>query len=105
MTNMSISALGAKLKSRFRYGQRIDPSRDWLVLLSVSGIILAVIVVWNVWAFDTVSKGDSIGAPVETGAPLFNQASLNELNAMFSARASEEQKYQSGAYTFTDPSH
>ncbi len=40
---------------------RLDPERDWIMLLILSAIALTGIVVWNMWAFDTVANGGIIG--------------------------------------------
>ena len=83
---------------------QLDPVRDWLMLLTVSAIALAGIIVWNVWAFDTVANGGIIGT-ANVGVPsVFNRSSLNEINAVFANRAAEELKYETGVYSFADPS-
>jgi hypothetical protein len=80
------------------------PARDWLVLIIFSILALVGIVVWNVWAFDTVANGGVIGAPV-TGTPtVFNQTSLDTIHTIFVNRAAEEEKYEKGVYRFPDPS-
>ena len=44
------------LSKRVHSLSRLDPERDWLVLLISSALILIIIVVWNAWAFDTDRK-------------------------------------------------
>ncbi len=83
---------------------RLDPERDWLMLLIVSAIALVGIVVWNVWAFETVANGGVIGAAATSTAPVFSRSSLDAIHAIFQNRAAEEGKYVSGVYSFTDPS-
>lgn len=87
-------------------GRRIrpDPARDWLALLTLSAIALAGIIVWNAWAFDTVANGGAIGASTTTASSVFNSASLNTIHVIFTNRAAEEAKYQTGVYNYTDPS-
>jgi hypothetical protein len=87
-----------------RSGARLDPVRDWLVLLIVSTITLAGIIVWNVWAFDTVASGGTIGAPATRAPAVFGRTSLEAIRAIFEKRAAEEAKYRTGVYGFTDPS-
>ena len=83
---------------------RLDPVRDWLVLMTLAGITLACIIVWNVWAFDTVASGGVIGKPSIITAPLVSPESINAIQAVFGARAAEEAKYGTGVYHFADPS-
>lgn len=89
---------------RARDGVHQDPVRDWLALISVSAILLVGIIVWNVWAFDTVAKGGTIGTPPKGASPVFNKASLDAIHAIFAERAAEEAKYATGAYRYVDPS-
>lgn len=89
---------------RLRAGVHQNPVRDWLVLLSVSAITLIGIIVWNVWAFDTVASGGTIGAPTTVAPPTFDPASLDTIRAIFESRAAEEAKYRTGTYRFADPS-
>lgn len=101
---MTMSRSTTSFLRRLRSGAQFDPVRDWLTMLTVSAIALAGIIVWNVWAFDTVASGGAIGAP-PIGAPaVFDPASLKAINAIFADRAAEEAKYETGVYTFTDPS-
>ncbi|MFA6503300.1 MAG: hypothetical protein WCT45_03560 [Candidatus Paceibacterota bacterium] len=83
---------------------RLDPTRDWIVLLIGGMIALTGIVVWNAWAFDTVAGGGTIGNAATSTEPVFSQASLDAVHTIFENRALEESKYVSGVYMFTDPS-
>ncbi len=89
---------------RLRSGASVDPIRDWLILLTLSTIALAGIIVWNVWAFDTVAGGGTIGASVIQAPAAFSRTSLDAIHAIFVNRAAEEAKYETGVYSFTDPS-
>jgi hypothetical protein len=89
---------------RLRSGVAMDPVRDWLVLLTLGGLVLASIIVWNVWAFDTVARGGAIGGPPPKATPIFDSASLETIRSIFETRAQEEAKYLTGAYRFADPS-
>ena len=88
----------------FRYGENINPVRDWLIMLTFSVIVLAGIIVWNVWAFDTVAKGGVIGTTATSTPTVFSQSSLNTINTIFTNRATEKTKYETGTYRFADPS-
>ncbi len=101
---MNISDTIASLLKRMRYGANIDPVRDWLVVLTLSIIVLACIVVWNVWAFSTVASGGAIGTSSPKAAPIFDPASLNAIHTIFAARADEEARYVTGVYRYADPS-
>jgi hypothetical protein len=89
---------------RFRYGANIDPARDWLAMLIFSAIVLFGIIVWNVWAFNTVASGGVIGAEAPKAQPGFNRASLDTVRTIFENRTIEEAKYMTGVYRYTDPS-
>ena len=81
---------------------RPHPSRDWLVLLSLFLLLLAVSVAWNVWFFATVLEGEEVVTPgsEESGG---GESALQRANAAFEARAVEEAKYRN-EYRFVDPS-
>ncbi len=87
-----------------RSGASVDPIRDWLMLLTLALIAFVGIVVWNVWAFDTVAGGGTIGAPTIKAPAAFNPAALESIRTIFANRAAEESKYMTGMYSFTDPS-
>jgi len=101
---MTISSLIGSLLKRLRYGAYLNPVRDWLILVIFSAIAFAGIVVWNVWAFDTVANGGVIGIAATSSPPLFNRSSLDTINTVFANRAAEEAKYETGIYSFADPS-
>ena len=89
---------------RVRAGAHQDPVRDWLALITLSAIALAGIIVWNVWAFNTVARGGTIGTAPTTAPQVFNRASLDAVQTIFRERAAEEAKYATGAYRYADPS-
>ena len=90
--------------NRLRTSAHIDPVRDWLIILTFFIFALIGIVVWNVWAFDTVARGGVIGTAVKSVEPVFNSASLDAIHSVFSKRATEEAKYVTGVYRYADPS-
>ena len=93
-----------RLRSLLHFGSHVDPERDWFTLLACVALALVGIVVWNVWTFDTVVRGGSIGAQATSAPPVLDSAPLDTVQRVFGARASEEAKYQTGAYRFVDPS-
>ncbi len=96
--------LTENLAHLFRYGERIEPTRDWFVLLTIFGMLFVVSAVWNAWLFNRVVSGNSL-APVATStSATFSKASLDAVEHLFEERAAEEAKYANGEYGFTDPS-
>ena len=91
------------LLKRLRYGTP-NPTRDWFVLVTLSSIIFIGIVVWNIWAFDTVAQGGVIGSAPVNSQPVFNRSSLDTIHTIFANRAAEEAKYETDVYHFADPS-
>jgi hypothetical protein len=101
---MNTSGILSRAAQFFSYGKRLHPERDWLLLITVSIVLSAGILVWNIWAFDTVVQGGTIGGTATSSPPVFSQSSLNTIHSVFAARAAENAKYVTGVYTFTDPS-
>lgn len=95
----------ASLASRLSYGPRINPGRDWIALLTLSAFALAFILVWNLWAFETVVTGGTLGGAGASSTSAFvNRAPLDAIQSVFDARAAEDAKYIGGTYRFADPS-
>ncbi|MFA6414710.1 MAG: hypothetical protein WC217_03825 [Candidatus Paceibacterota bacterium] len=101
---MNIFGTLTALIRRLRTGTSQDPVRDWLVVSIFSAIVFTGIVVWNIWAFDTVANGGVIGAPVPETKSVFDQSSLDTIRTIFENRAVEEAKYMTGVYRYADPS-
>jgi len=101
---MKILHSGISLIRRLHYGAGLDPVRDWLVMLMLSIIAFVGIVVWNIWAFDTVANGGAIGITPSAPQQLFNHTSLDAIHTVFEKRADEEAKYVTGVYRYADPS-
>ena len=99
-----MNQLLTKARRHLRVFSSIDPERDWIVVSSLSTIVLVSIIVWNAFAFDTVANGGVIGSPVNTAAPVFSQSSLDAIHSVFDNRAVEQDKYTSGVYQYIDPS-
>lgn len=84
----------------FKYGDRLKPERDWLVLVSISAILLLGSLAWNAWLFLRVTNGDAIGTA--TAPQSLNPASIDSVNALFQQRANIETEYKNAH--FVDPS-
>ena len=81
-----------------------DPARTWLAIVTLATIAFIVIVVWNVWAFDTAARGGVIGTPLSETPEVFSRSSLDTIRSVFASRAEEEARYVTGTYRYTDPS-
>lgn len=81
-----------------------DPERDWFVLITIATLVLAILTLWNVWAFNTVASGGVISTSPKTVAPLVDRAALDTVHGIFRDRAIEEGKYVTGTYQYRDPS-
>lgn len=90
--------------SRLRSVAYFDPVRDWLVMLILSVFAFISIVVWNIWAFDTVAQGGILGATTSETKQSFNLSSIGDVNEILEKRANEEAKYRIGVYRYADPS-
>ncbi|MCI0597641.1 hypothetical protein L0Y34_01020 [Candidatus Parcubacteria bacterium] len=90
-----------KLISGLSYGETIRPSRDWMVLLSIAGMLVLASLAWNAWFFLNVLTSDfsTTGSAQET----VNTRAIEEAKALFSERAGEESRYRN-EYEFIDPS-
>ncbi|HUQ30438.1 MAG TPA: hypothetical protein VM103_02875 [Candidatus Paceibacterota bacterium] len=93
-----------QLLQKFGYGEQPQPSRDWFVLLIISALVLAVSALWNVWLYNQVLGGGTLSNTATSTPASFTRASVEAVERVFEARASEEVKYASGEHTFTDPS-
>lgn len=83
------------------YGTRIDPVRDWLVLLIVFGILLLATLAFHAWLFFTVTRPDQspdMGAAAED----VSGELLERTRDVFTERAREADRYRS--FEFVDPS-
>ena len=89
--------------SRLFRGARANPERDWAILLICAALALVAIVGWNVWAFETVVGGGTLGASQKPVTTTTATSALDTLPDLLSARANEDAKYIDGAYRFADP--
>lgn len=90
---------------RLRSSTYVDPVRDWILLIAVSVVAFIGIVLWNVWVFNSIQQSATETRPAGT-SPTSNtsRSTLDTLNAVFTSRGAEQQKYISGEYHYTDPS-
>lgn len=90
-----------RVLERFRYGKRIHPERDWLILLGIASLLLLVSGAWNVWVFMT---GSDIQPSMETATttPEISPYMLDETTVLFENREREEERYRN-EYRFVDP--
>ncbi len=100
MKNFSLNI--RSLKKIFAYGTRLKATRDWLLLLSITGILLVICTLWNVYIFSELANGKIIGASTTTPATAA-PVSVTHAQDIFKQRALEEGNYQS-LYHFVDPS-
>lgn len=98
----SFDDIEKQVLSHVEYGEDIRPVRDWLVLLSIAGVMLVASIGWNVWLYIRVVNGEGFGSSVTNSSGL-NTAALDGAQAVFQKRATEEENYR-GAYHFVDPS-
>ena len=101
---MSILNFSNVFLKRLRVGAPKDPMRDWIMALIFSAIVLAGVIVWNAWAFDTIARGGVIGSVEPSSLPAFKSSSLDAIHDIFSNRVAEEAKYETGVYRYADPS-
>lgn len=83
-----------------RIVDRKQPSRDWLMQLSVAFVALVVSVGWNAWMFLRITNGEVGEAAPAAVAP--DISSVDKARAVFLERAAEVARYQ-GEYRFVDP--
>ncbi len=88
----------------FRGSPYRDPTKDWILLIAVTGIILMVVAVWAAWVFTTVSKSGVIGTPAPLPPRSIDNSALTVIRDVFETRTAEEAKFTNGTYHFSDPS-
>lgn len=92
------------IAARFRYGERLEPSRDWFVLLTLSIFALALCAVWSISLFGHVARGGTLTRNSTSTPSVFSEASLDAVQEAFAKRQAEAEEYITGAHTFIDPS-
>jgi len=84
------------------YGEDTQPVRDWLALLLVAGVLLAISIGWNVWTYVRVVNGEAVGGGAAVSSAADTKA-IDAVQGLFEKRAAEEANYRS-SYHFVDPS-
>jgi hypothetical protein len=87
---------------KFSYGDRIHPTRDWFIMLTVSLGILVVGALWHLFIFTELANGKNLGAP-QTASTTEAVNPVSSIQQLFQKRATGEGNYQN-TYTFVDPS-
>lgn len=99
-----MSMLNLKLKGMktgVRSSDRVDPTRDWLLLIATGFVLLCASLAFNLWLFTTAlstKQTDGMGTSTPALAPSYDAAT-----EAFMQRAEEENRYRS-EYRFVDPS-
>ncbi len=85
---------------------RLNPTRDWFVLLTLAGLGLLAILAWSVWTFQMALNREDTTAVTQRppASSVVDQSLLEKTRTLIRDRATEETKYETGAYRFTDPS-
>jgi hypothetical protein len=96
---MNFSKLGG-ITHVFKYGDRLQPVRDWFLMVFIVIILLLISLGWNAWLFERAISGEAIGTA--TAAPALNPTSIDSVTAVFQKRAEQETLYKNGH--FIDPS-
>ena len=88
----------------FTYGERIEPARDWYILLVLFFLFFITGAIWNAWLFNRVQEGGMLSGRTVQTKSTFPSISLDAIEGIFEKRTEEEGKYTNGVYIFTDPS-
>jgi hypothetical protein len=83
---------------------RRNPERDWVNILAISTVALIGVIIWNMRTFDVIANGGVIGPAATSSSVILNKSSIDAIHDVFDKRATEELKYRTGAYRFSDPS-
>ncbi len=89
---------------RFIYGTRLRPARDWFALILLVAVALIASVAWSVYTFRATISGENSPAVLVRPGASVNRTTFERMQQIFDTRAAEQEKYQSGAYSFPDPS-
>lgn len=97
---MNLKSVSSSIK-HVGHGVHMNPRRDWLTLLGIAFVLLAVSIAWNLWLFHTATQDRPIGSgtSIEDAKPL----DLDPVRSLFTERAAERARYID-SYGFTDPS-
>jgi len=99
MTNLS--DIEKRALSTFSYGERLNPARDWFMLLVVAAILLLASAAMNVLIYEGVKDVASSSAPAAVSG--VDASAINTVESVFKARDAQMQNYEK-VYEFVDPS-
>lgn len=103
---MKLSTFSESIQNlqKVHYGDQLRPVRDWFVLIVVTLVVLGSGAILNVLEFkNIISNKITTPSPVSHSSAL-NGAAMQKVQDIFTARANRQAKYESGDYSFTDPS-
>lgn len=83
------------------YGSRIDPVRDWLIVIIVAGLLLLGTLALHTWLFLEITRVDQ-SPRMEPAAADTSAELLQQTRQVFTERAQEALRYRS--FEFVDPS-
>ncbi len=92
-----------KFIQKIKYGTRLSPNRDWLIIISIVFVVLIVGVIWNIFVFFSVVSGPTISSTTPTKNAILDSNAMYKVTQIFEVRHAEQLKYKSGEYTFSDP--
>ncbi len=82
---------------------RLDPVRNWLVLLAIALVGFINIIALNVWTFNRIANGHILNASSAETQATTTTPSFEEIENIIMSREEEVKKYQTN-YKFRDPS-
>jgi hypothetical protein len=101
MNPTRLIARAASYLRAFHYGDETRPSRDWLVVMLITAVLLLASAGWSYTLFLRISHSENSAHAVPSA--LINPASLANIRTLFEKRAAERAHYTSD-YHFVDPS-
>ena len=100
---MNVQKILARIKKALSYGDRLHPERDWLMLISIAGILFVASIGWNVLLFFQFQNGKNVTAQTAPQVQKSLGDSISQVQDLFQSHAAEEVNYQQ-TYHFVDPS-
>lgn len=105
--NITQSITKIFVRVRRGYAGDIAPERDWFFLLGLSGILLLASVTVNAISFVRVYEGEPISTATNTAPDVRETVEIAErlenVNALFEARAAAFEQAIETQYPFVDP--
>lgn len=86
---------------KLSYGERLRPTRDWLFIISIVGILFVASAGYNYWLFSETKTTENSSSKVTVVSS--TTSSTSSVADIFSARAREQENYMK-VYRFVDPS-